>query len=268
MPTIIENIQLWNVKHSWPKDGDEWSETWGGAAPQWFSAILPRIHAFLPARTILELAPGHGRWTTFLKDHCERLIGVDLSAKCIEYCRARLGSDPRLVFHVNDGQSLAMIPDDSIDLVFSFDSLVHAEADVIKSYLQQLSKKLTAQGVGFIHHSNIGEYPTACAISNRLPARLRRYLVAKHLLDRLPQGRAPTMTARMFETFCDDAGLSCIAQEAVNWVQTTRTIDCFSLFAKSTSKWVRPNRFCRNQNFMREAESTRQLARLYLSSLR
>ncbi|MBR8827309.1 MAG: hypothetical protein DSM107014_05285 [Gomphosphaeria aponina SAG 52.96 = DSM 107014] len=51
-----------------------------------------------------------------------------------------------------------MIPDDSIDLVFSNDSLVHAEADVIESYLAQLSLKLKVNGVGFIQHSNLGNH--------------------------------------------------------------------------------------------------------------
>ena len=30
---------------------------------QWFGLIFPRIHAFLPTGTILEIAPGFGRWT-------------------------------------------------------------------------------------------------------------------------------------------------------------------------------------------------------------
>jgi hypothetical protein len=51
-----------------------------------------------------------------------------------------------------------MIPDQWIDFAFSFDSLVHVEADFIESYLQQLACKLTKEGVGFIHHYNLGQY--------------------------------------------------------------------------------------------------------------
>ncbi|MEK6280890.1 MAG: hypothetical protein AABN95_11100 [Acidobacteriota bacterium] len=29
---------------------------------------LPRIHPFIPVGTILEIAPGYGRWTHYLKD--------------------------------------------------------------------------------------------------------------------------------------------------------------------------------------------------------
>jgi hypothetical protein len=62
-----------------------------------------------------------------------------------------------------------MVPDDSIDFVFSFDSLVHAEADVMQAYLNQLVRKLKLNGVGFIHHSNIGEYQRVFSISQEHP---------------------------------------------------------------------------------------------------
>jgi len=42
--------------------------------------------------------------------------------------------------------------------VFSLDSLDHAEGDVMEAYLGQLAHKLTPNGVGFIHHSNLGMY--------------------------------------------------------------------------------------------------------------
>jgi hypothetical protein len=49
-----------------------------------------------------------------------------------------------------------MIPDESVDFTFSFDSLVHVEADVLEVYLQQLASAMTKDGVGFIHESNLG----------------------------------------------------------------------------------------------------------------
>ena len=125
---------------------------------QWYGTILPRIHAYLPAQTILEIAPGHDRWTRFLKDSCNRLILVDLSENCIEACQNRFADSSNITYHVNDGVSLAMIPDNTIDFVFSFDSLVHAEEDVIAAYISQLAHKLTNNGIAFIHHSNLGEY--------------------------------------------------------------------------------------------------------------
>ena len=115
----------------------------GGSEAQWFGRFS-RIHAFVPTGTILEIAPGYGRWTYYLRERCERLIAVDLSPKCIEACRQKFAAYQHITYHVNDGKSLSMIADGSIDFVFSFDSLVHAEADVIETYLNQLARKLKA----------------------------------------------------------------------------------------------------------------------------
>ena len=79
MPSIRENLHTWNIGYNWKNSGDEWSEVWGGPDMQWHGAILPRIHLFLPAKSILEIAPGFGRWTQFLKDHCESLSVLGLS---------------------------------------------------------------------------------------------------------------------------------------------------------------------------------------------
>ena len=92
---------------------------------------LPRIARFLPAGSILEIAPGHGRWTDFLREHCDTLSIVDLDAACIDACRERFAGDERIAYHVNDGRSLDMIEDGSVDFAFSFDSLVHADAEVV-----------------------------------------------------------------------------------------------------------------------------------------
>ena len=112
----------------------------------------------MPARTILEIAPGFGRWTQFLRPLCEDLIVVDLSPKCIEACQARFAEYGNITYHVNDGRSLDMVPNDAIDFAFSFDSLVHVESDVLHGYLSQLAQKLTPEGVAFLHHSNVGAY--------------------------------------------------------------------------------------------------------------
>ena len=89
MPSVEENRRVWDSTYHWNRAGEEWSSTWGSADMQWYATILPRIHAYLPAGTVLELGPGFGRWTHYLKDRCDRLILVDLSEKCIRACRER-----------------------------------------------------------------------------------------------------------------------------------------------------------------------------------
>jgi len=81
MPTIEQNLQRWDVDHHWPQNGEEWSKTWGDAQAQWYWAIYPRIRRLLPAKMILEIAPGFGRWSQFLKNQCERMMLIDLSPR-------------------------------------------------------------------------------------------------------------------------------------------------------------------------------------------
>jgi ubiquinone/menaquinone biosynthesis C-methylase UbiE len=141
MPTLEENLSLFGEVYNWPQAGDEWSIPWGNARMQWYCSILPLIGAFVPTDTILEIAPGHGRWTAFLKDLCKRLIIVDLSESCIERCRQRFADCSHISYFVNDGKSLEMVPDSSVDFIFSFDSLVHVEDTVLRAYVAEFAKK-------------------------------------------------------------------------------------------------------------------------------
>jgi hypothetical protein len=61
MPTLNDNAQQWSSQWDWSEHGEEWSSWWGGTPALWFGALLPRLHAFLPTGTVLEIAPGFGR---------------------------------------------------------------------------------------------------------------------------------------------------------------------------------------------------------------
>jgi hypothetical protein len=94
-----------------------------------------------------------------------------------------------------------MLPDNSVDFVFSFDSLVHDRRDFIESYLHQLGSKLRVGGKGFFHHSNLGAY----ANSERRPTRVVKVLEKARILD-LEHHRTPTMTADLFRALCAQYG--------------------------------------------------------------
>lgn len=259
MPTVDENLHNWTTL-DWSRRGEEWSVWWGGTPAFWYGAVLPRIHAMVPARTILEIGPGYGRWTAYLKELCDRLVLVDLTEQCISYCRERFAEDSNLDYHVNDGRSLSMIDDESIDFAFSFDSLVHAQADVIADYLTQLAAKLTPDGVGFIHHSNAGTLKAPSALSRHLPRRIYRPLKRRGIAVNLTAWRDPAMTAAAFRHQCTGAGLVCVTQELVSWEFGGYLLDAFSIIARPGSRWERPLRTRRNPLFVVEA---RRMARLY-----
>src|SRR5256885_10109383 len=169
------------MKYDWKDAGEEWSAPWGTSNAQWSGTILPRIRDCVPTGTILEIGPGYGRWTHFLKNYCTEVWIVDRIKECIDACRHRFASDLHVRCFLNDGRSLAMIPNGSVDFVFSFDSLVHTKRDVVEAYLRELATKLKSGGKGFIHHSNFGEY--AGSLRDRLPSPLAKLLIKAKLLD-------------------------------------------------------------------------------------
>lgn len=260
MPTIDHNKAKWDGSYHWRKGGDHWSDPWGNAEMQWHASIWPRIHSFLPTKTILEIGPGFGRWTAFLKELCEELIVVDLSEKCIHACKERFTRDSHITYHVNDGRSLEMVPDDAIDFVFTYDSLVHTEHDVMEAYLRQLSRKLRRPGVGFIHHSNTGQYTTYFKwVRGISPLKLLFRILT---LETKTHGRALTMSASEFRRLAQASGLRCIGQELINW-RSRLLLDCHSIIAHPDSAWTADDRVYKNRDFMKEAGQIRRMASVY-----
>src|SRR4051794_20473121 len=155
MPELKWNEAIWNGSYDWSTAGEEWSTGWGGSEAQWFGSLYPRLHRWLPCINIAEIAPGFGRWTKFLIPMCRHYAGIDMSDQCINSCRTKFGQIEDRSFFQNNGKSLDMISDNHWDLVFSFDSLVHVELDIMEEYIPQTIKKLRLGGVAFIHHSNL-----------------------------------------------------------------------------------------------------------------
>jgi SAM-dependent methyltransferase len=271
MPSIEWNQSVWGRTYPWPAQGDEWSAVWGGSETQWFATILPRIRKFLPAKLLLEIAPGYGRWTAYLLPLCDKYVGVDVAETCVNACKQRFGTAENASFFANDGKSLSMVADRSVDFVFSFDSLVHVEADVIDAYMVELSRVLAPNGIGFIHHSNLGAHLTSLRVARLLEMAASPVPLAGRALTRLRiigwnHMRAKSMTAERFAIACSKVGLVCVGQELIDWGHIGRKmIDCLSLVARPGSRWARPNVTVSNPNFMDEAFSARRIASVYTS---
>ncbi len=195
--------------------GSEWTVGYGGPDNAWSFTILPRIRAFLPCEHCLELGPGSGLWTSRLRPLARRMTLVDPAAPCIEACRVRFG-DRRMKYIVGDGQALRVLPADSVDFVFSWHALVHAERDSIRGYLGELARLMKTGATGLVHHSNFGEYVDPATGASRVVNAHRR---------------APSVSAGAFRDECESAGLCCTYQEIVPWGSPHRT-DCFSVFTR------------------------------------
>ena len=241
LPSILQNLSYWNNEYDWRSHGEEWSAAWGSSEAQWKFTILPRIIQYLPKDTVLEIGPGHGRWTRCLRHYAKHLLTVDISPKCADACRQQFRD---VQSFVNDGLSLNMIIEDTLDFVFSFDSLVHADATVLESYLRQLRLKMKPSAVGFIHHSNLGAY---------------RQRLSAYPLPSLELWRSRDVDADIFFELCVSAGLCCIKQELVNWSNVGILLDCFSTIVNCSPSQRCSRQFICNWEFMNEAILARGL---------
>lgn len=248
MASVEENERYWDEVYSWSEGGEEWSRGWGSTETLWNGSLEPRLRRFLPSGTLLELAPGHGRLVPYLSARCDRYIGVDLSEGCVAVCSERF---PGLEFHANDGRSLPMLESGSVDLVFSFFSLIHAEADTMASYLREFARVLRTGGGGFIHHSNLAEHGAYFDGVGRLPRWLGKRLFEAGWLD-LPQWRARSVDASVVARLAREAGLAVLSQETVNF-GSRRTVDAFTSFVRADGPWKAPGLVWHHPGFMHEA---------------
>jgi SAM-dependent methyltransferase len=91
-----------------------------------------------PAATGLEIGPGGGRWTRYMLA-LDRLYVVDYHEELLRELRKNY-SQPNMVFVKNNGTDLPGVPDQSVDLVFSFGTFVHLDRDLIAAYLASLRR--------------------------------------------------------------------------------------------------------------------------------
>lgn len=150
MQTTTWNRERWDNPEAWAA---EWNAgyAWGPRASVWRD-FLRFVAPLLPqgrAARILEIACGMGRFTELLLTVAEHVHAIDLAAHCVESCRERFSE--RFTVSQTDGQTL---PEGTYDLIVSYDSLVHAECNVLAAYLSQAPSRLVDGGYVALHHAN------------------------------------------------------------------------------------------------------------------
>jgi len=217
--SIADNLVVWERNYAWSQDGDEWTELahyCNQSYEEWFQSV---IHAFVRpfvrrGDTVLEIAPGHGRWLGLLSMIAAQVIAVDLSSSCIEYCQRRYSDRENILFVVNDGRTLREVPDASVNFAFSMEAFVHMEADVIGSYLRELARVLVPGGIAVIHHA--GRSPAALRLRRlRQGPRWQRELytvLSQRRLPGQPDGWRSDVSRHDINRLSGAAGLVMIAQ--------------------------------------------------------
>lgn len=216
--SIENNRRVWDRDYHWLADGDEWN---GQAAycgqpyAAWKEAL---VAAFLaPAvcldSAVLEIGPGHGRWTRFIRDHCGMLYLADLSANCLDFCRREFG-DARTVYVPTDGHSLAGIPDAAIDFAWSYDCFVHIGPRDTAGYLRDLRRVLKPGGRAVIHHPGRRHALLWLDGLRRCgPLALKTYTWMSLGTWSTDEGWRASMSRRRFARFAREAGLEVMCQQ-------------------------------------------------------
>lgn len=156
------NRQRWDNPEEWELYGDNWTfhaEFCNQPYDTWKQAVVDTfLNPFLGADVdVLEIAPGHGRWTEFIVGRSQSLTLVDLNESCIDVCRQRFGSHPEISFITNDGRSLP-VADASMDLIWSFGSFVHIDPQDVEAYLAEFRRVLRPGGRFVVHHAGWPEW--------------------------------------------------------------------------------------------------------------
>jgi ubiquinone/menaquinone biosynthesis C-methylase UbiE len=138
--------------------GDEWTGEHAGAA-----ASVSEYSELVQSRFIvpnigqdddvLEIGVGGGKTSALLRPHCRSLTCVDISAEMLRATRERLGEDG-IRYVKTDGIKLAGISPGSVDVCFSFDTMVHMEPRDIFNYLTQIPRLLRGRRLCVLHHGN------------------------------------------------------------------------------------------------------------------
>jgi ubiquinone/menaquinone biosynthesis C-methylase UbiE len=136
---------------------------------QWENVIWPIVRDCDFTAT-LDLGCGYGRNTEFLRRHAKTIDLVDINETCLQGCRERFG-DHRdgcsFRYHATLGNGLPTIPDRSITLFYSWDTMVHFDKIVMRDYLREITRILAPGGRGFLHYSNLGaERPNSDLATN------------------------------------------------------------------------------------------------------
>lgn len=129
-----------------------------GAAGEIWYEHWHRYHFVAPlvaGREVLDIACGEGYGSAFIARHAAHVTGADISPTTIAHARTRYAGHANLEFREADCAALPF-PDGSFDVVVSFETLEHIEAQ--ESFLDEIRRVLRPGGVVAISCPNKAEY--------------------------------------------------------------------------------------------------------------
>lgn len=141
------------------KAGSYYDDAESDMEEKWREVVWPLIRSS-DFRTVVEIGAGHGRSSERLRHLAERLYLVDINGENIEFLKHRFQAATNIRYVLTNGVSLEEISDREATFVYSFDSMVHFDSDVVRAYLREFRRVLRPGGRCFCHYSNETSSPT------------------------------------------------------------------------------------------------------------
>jgi Methyltransferase domain len=154
-----EYARMWRIRNpDLGHIGDEWTGEHAGAAStveEYCELIESRyISPYIePRDVVMEIGVGGGKTAALLKKHCAELVCADISDEMLKATGQRIG-DEGIRYVKLDGITLSGVRSRSLDVCFSFDTMVHMEPRDIFNYLTQIPKLMRNKRLCVFHHNN------------------------------------------------------------------------------------------------------------------
>jgi SAM-dependent methyltransferase len=147
--TLGEKDPMWAVLTEHTRRGGKWDpEEFFATGRREIGEVLASLAPLgLPAgrRSALDFGCGVGRLTQALAEHFDDVTGVDIAASMLESAR-RFNDRPNVHFVLNEQPHLAVVPDASIDLVYTTIVLQHMAPELALGYLDEFARVLRPGG--------------------------------------------------------------------------------------------------------------------------
>ncbi len=214
----LANLLQWERRYAWPQGGDEWqgqARAGGHDYAAWKESVERElIGPWLPVGgRLLEMGPGHGRWTAALAAKARQLVLVDVSPGCLDRCRDRFAGRLPLRCHLSAGADLPADLTAQVDGVWSFDALVHVEPADLCRYLREIARVLRPGGVALLHHAGRRHWSLPFAgLARRGPLPRRVYRWISMGLDESGDGWRSDVSPTLVRRWAAEAGLVVVAQ--------------------------------------------------------
>jgi len=155
-PNSLKYQRKWSEKYLKSDDKENLSFGWG-KIDQYneglgdYRIVLKKIISMSKSfDSVLEIGCLDGKWSEVLIDRYDEVHLIDMNDKLLPILEQKFGNNFR--FHTTKGNELKQLLDDSIELIFSMDSLIRVpNKKYILDYFNEFKRVLKKQGEVYVH---------------------------------------------------------------------------------------------------------------------